>query len=490
MTLECFYTLPNSIEDYRIIWRIEPRLRDHINKLHQIIDPLAEFNEEILEARIAYYLFEKLQQYPEHELLRTHWIAFLVRRCEKVARKLTYLGSSYFRDLVLMGSEIGSHPVKFFENFDSQHSGIEYWYPTLKKFSDSKIKHLIIPKFRDITGLTTIGRTNLGLAARSSRTRVKEALQHSGYGEADLFQYLLVWQCFQEVRNSLNFGVTQFNLEQFQEVAKRYCELQEELVLHEVQQININGEKIKIWLENIGRAIRQFLDPPIDSLDTPLYSQLNENISLLENILYQPSVDDEMNQVVAAFRDVISHLLEELNQTQAKPLLFLRYGLELKQTQIGNELYNQPQYQICRRLQELNSRLLTEIRNWIKQPLERQPSSEELHEIEAVLCQYYAEKIDAFFAKAILSLRWQSQEILKLFYIVKLNPSEIGDRIHKSEAEIKEILEAMRQWLYSSMTEQIQAEVHLQFQPQGAAKKRIYVITETRLETILQLYLR
>jgi translation elongation factor EF-G len=107
-----------------------------------------------------------------------------------------------------------------------------------------------------------------------------------------------------------------------------------------------------------------------------------------------------------------------------------------------------------------------------------------------VLRGYYCDKIDVFFEKTIQLFGRQSQEVLKLFYIVKLKPSEIGNKIDKHEAEVKELLEAMRQWLYSSITEQIQAEIQLQFQPEGAAEKRITAITETRLESILQLYLQ
>jgi hypothetical protein len=490
MPLECFYTLPDRIEEHRIIWRIEPRLRDRVNGLRQQIDPLAEFNEEILEAKIARYLFEKLQQHPEHELLRTHWIAFLVRRCETVALQLAHFCPGCFRDIVLMGAAVVIHPVIFFEKFDSQRSRIEHWYPTLKSFSDTKIKHILIPKLRDLTGLNTLGQSNLGLAARSSRKRVIEALQHSGYGQAELSQYLLVWQCFQEVRNSSNFGVKEFQSKHFQEIANLYCKLSENLALPEAHKQDINGERIETWLKNIGASIRQFLDPPLDSLYTPLPSQSDEGISLLENISAQPRVDDEMNQTVAALREFISHQLEGLKETQEKQMLFIRYGLELKQGQIGKELSGQAQYQICRLLQRLNNRILTQIWNWVKQHLELEPSSEGLNEIEAVLCRYYSDQLDGFFEKTIQVLGRQSLEVLKLFYIVKLKPSEIGNKIHKPEAEVKELLEAMRQWLFSSMTEQIQAEIQLQFQPQGAAQKRIIVSTETRLETLLQLYLQ
>lgn len=488
MPLECFYTLPDRLEEHRIIWRIEPRLRDRIEKLRQKIEHEAQFNEEILEARIARYLLETLQQHPEDKLLQTHWIAFLERRCEKVASQLAHFCHSGFRDIVLMGSAVTVHPVNFFKNFNSHHSQFEQWYPTLKTFSDRKIKYILLPKLRELTGEVTLGLSNLGLAARSSRTRVKEALDHYGYGQAELYQYLLAWQCFQEVRTSIKLSVNHFKSEHFQQISHRYGELQAELALPEGWQQNITGEEIKTWLENIGKSIRQLLDPPLDSLDRPLHSQEAEDISLLESIYYKPIVDEEINQTVVVVREFISHLLEG-KATQEKQMLWLRYGLELKQAQIGKELSGEAQYKISRSLKQLNNRILTEIWNWVRENLEIEPSSEGLNEIEAVLCQYYSDQTDGFFVRAIQYFGRQSREIFKLFYIVKLKPSQIGKKIHKSETEIKELLEIARQWLYNSMTEQIQAEIQLELQPQGAARKKIYVITETRLESILQLYL-
>lgn len=490
MPLECFYTLPDRIEEHRIIWRIEPRLRDRINGLRQKIDPLAQLNETVLEARIARYLFDTLQQHPEDELVRSHWIAFLERRCEKVASRLAHLNPSYFRDLVLIGAEFASHPAQFFSNFDNQRSQLDYWYPTLKRFSEAKIKYLIIPKFRELTGIDTLGRSHLGLAARSTRKQVKEALQYLGYGQAELSRYLLAWQCFQEIRNSIQLGVNQFKAEHFQDVAKRYGEFQEQLALPESHNLDVNGEVIKTWLENIGIAIRKLLDPPVDSLDTSLSAKNEENLSLMENIPYQPRVDEEMNQTVVAFREFIAYLLEGLPNTQEKQLLFLRYGLELKQSQIGKEFRGQAQYQISRLLQRLNHRILTQMANWVKQHLGLEPSSECLNEIEAVLYQYYSDQIDDFFGTTIQLFGTQSREVLKLFYIIKLKPSVMGIKIHKSDAEVKELLEVMRQWVCSSITEKIQANFQLQLQLQGAATKKIMAFTETRLETLLQLYLQ
>lgn len=65
-------------------------------------------------------------------------------------------------------------------------------------------------------------------------------------------------------------------------------------------------------------------------------------------------------------------------------------------------------------------------------------------------------------------------------------PAKIGETLNISEVEVNDFLEATRQWLYNNVTEQIQTEINLQFQPQGAAKNQIDRQIETRLTTILQ----
>ncbi|HEY9300558.1 MAG TPA: hypothetical protein VIQ31_30180, partial [Phormidium sp.] len=394
-----------------------------------------------------------------------------------------------FRDLFLMGSDLVNNPAKFFEKFDERRSKAIYWYPTLKRFADTKIKHLLMPKLRKITGLETLGRTNLGLVSRSSRRQVKEALQCLGYQEPLLAQYLLIWQCFQEVRNSLNLGVNRFELPQFEKIAYRYAELQLKLDWLEIPKLNMNAAEIKQCLENIGTAIRQLLDPPLDSLDNYIHLQSPENISLIDNIPDQQRINEEMNQTLVAFQEFIIQLLQGLPIVTEKQTLFLRYGLDLKQSQVGKELGNLPQCKISRSLQRLHNRILSQICDWVRKNLELEPCSASFNEIETVLCEYYSNQIDSFFSKAMQLLGNQSRELLRLSYIAKLTPLEISKNMQKSDSEVKDLIKSIRQWLSNHITEQIQSEIHLEFSQTSIVRERILFLTETRLQTILQLYI-
>ncbi|HAX75089.1 MAG TPA: hypothetical protein DCY88_04440 [Cyanobacteria bacterium UBA11372] len=484
MPIENFYTLL-CVEEDRILWRIDPRLQRHIEMLCQIIQPVNYPVNDPWEAAIARYLFEQLRQHPNDELIRTHWIAFLLRRCEIVARRiLPLLGDRHhigFDDLFMMASVAAINPARFFNNFDENRIQQGFWYPTFIRFTDIKLKHLLLPELRRVTGNNMPGQSNLGLAARSSRTRVKEALEHSGYTKAQVDRYLDAWNCFKEYKDAVNRGVNSFSSQDFQNIAARYNELNQD-------ETRVSGSDIKSWLDDIGEAIRRLFDPPRTSFWSHFCSQSDEEISILINIPFETSYDEEMEENVSKFRQAIANLLNGLQEIQEKQLLFLRYGLELKQGQVASELGGVHQSTISHHLSHLNHRILSALSNWVREELQVEVSSIGLAEIKAVLFQHYAEEIDRFLQNSISSLDEQNRELLNLFYVVRRPLSDIGQMIQRTERQVRDRLNSIQQQLYSKTLAQIQAEFNLNLQPNGAAIKSIPAIVETRLETILQLY--
>jgi hypothetical protein len=483
MPLECFYTLPYRVEEHRIFWQIKPRLKQNIDYLCQIVQPVDCLVNDPWEAAIARYLFEQFQQHPESEQLRTHWIAFLQRRCEILAKRILPLidtdGNVGFQDLFMMASLAAIDPAKFFNNFDESRFQLRYWYPTLLRFTDIKLKHLLLPELRRITGNNMFGQSKLGLVARSSRTRVREALERSGYTKAQISQYLIAWQCFKEYSESVNLSVNTFRTENFKDIAYRYNELNQ-------TENSVSGSEIKTWLENIYEAIRRLSDPTRNYFWERFYSNFERETNLLENIPFETSYAREMDETVNAFRQAIANLLNGLQEVKDKRILFLKYGLELKQGQVASEIGGINQSTISRYLQKLNKHILSQICDWVRQHLEIEPSCTGLAEIQAVLSQHYSEELDRFVKNSIRSLDEQSWEFLKLFYVVKKPLSDMGKMMQKTEEELRDSLKAMQQRLYSNTLAQIQAEFNLELQPEGAAIGTIPAIVETRLETILQ----
>lgn len=487
MPYECFYNLPCRIENCHVIWRTEPKLFASIELLVSQIEPSRSIDEWKRETQLAHYLFEQLKLYPEEKLFNLYWVAFLLNRCEKVTKTICSFmpaipSQIFFADLFMMSFEVICKPSKFFVNFDEQRLKLDYWYPTLKRFSDRKIKQVLFPKVREITGIKTLGQTNLGLASRASRKQVIIALQSSKSHE-EISPYLLAWQCFQEVRKSMNLNLKSFQPEHFQQIADRYNQLLK-------REQNINGEKIKLCLESIGLEIRRLLELSVTSLDrqteeseTSLIDKLASELSLNQDFLW----DREIEQRIVELQNFIHPLLENLEKID-KQLLLLRYALCLKQTQMSRELGNIQQYQISRQLERLRDHIFREICQWIERYLKIEPCSQGIDEIEAVLSNYYQVKIDRYFEIAIQSLGEYSQNLLKMFYINRLNSADIAQKMHKSKLEIDESIEEIKQWLSIYMTEKIEADTQLQFQPQGAAIKSISVLIEDRLQTIFQQY--
>ena len=481
MPLECFYTLP-CVEEERILWQIEPRSRRHIESLHQIIQPVNYPVNDPLEAAIAQYLFVQLRQYPEDELILNHWMAFLLRRCEIVARRiLPLLGDHHdigFDDLFMMASVAAIDPARFFKNFDESHVQLGFWYPTFIRFTDIKLKHLLLPELRRSSGNNMFGQTNLGLVARSSRKRVREALEHSGYGNAQIDRYLLAWQCFQEYKDSVNRRFNQFNARDFQNIATRYNELNE-------SENSVSGSEIQTWLDNIGEAIRRLSDPPRISFWTGFSSDSHEETNLVENIPFETSYDEEMAEKVSAFMQAIANLLNDLKEKQQ--ILFLNYGLELNQKKIAEER-GINQSTVSRHIDGSFDRIWSGVWKWFQRELESKdnPPKEELAGIKAGVYQHYSDKLDRYVQNSIRSVNEESWKLLKLFYLVKQPLSEIGNMFQRTEEEVRDRLNAIKQKLCSKTVDQIQAEFNLELQPEGAAINAIRAIVETRLERILQ----
>jgi DNA-directed RNA polymerase specialized sigma24 family protein len=491
---ECFYTLPKRIEDRRVVWRIEEQLRSHIELLSEQFNSLDVCNSETLESQIACYLFKQLRQHPEKLLLQKHWRSFLFRRCEKVAIAILRLipNSSYscfLPDLFNMGFEVINDPLKFFRSFDENHSNFNgkqnsnsnYWYlyPKLKTFSDNKIKFCLFPKVRELTGFTTIGLTNLGLTSRSSRKQVIEALKQSQSPEI-ASQYLQAWQGLQEVKKSIKVKLNKFQPEHFQLIADRYNQLAPS------QTRQIDRETICDWLEEIGRAIRRFLEPQSISLDcqfeegTTLIDILPSNQNLDEDLLSQW----EINQTRIALRQFIASWLSEIENFENRQILLLRYGFNLNQSRIAEELQRN-QSTIHHHLNSLHQNILGQIGEWVRQNIGIEPTSEGLNEIKNILIQYYSDQIDRLTIDAIKLLEERRQNLLTLFYVVGLTTAKITEQIEISETQLEEFLKASEQELYHNITKQIEAEIQLQFRSL-AVQERIRAQIKSKLPTVLQ----
>jgi predicted DNA-binding protein YlxM (UPF0122 family) len=132
---------------------------------------------------------------------------------------------------------------------------------------------------------------------------------------------------------------------------------------------------------------------------------------------------------------------------------------------------------------------MSKICSWVQENYPIESSSPEVNGIEAVLSQYYSDRIDSFFDRAIRFLGNQSRELLRLLYIVNLSILEISNQLQISEQEVAELLTSIKQWLFQCITDNIQREIQIELPLDSIARQQISVLTETRLQTLLQLYI-
>lgn len=487
MPCECFYTFPYQIDERRILWRSDRQLLTYIESLCQEME---ESKKETLEGEIARHLLRQLQESRNNSLLKKSWSAFLLRRTEKVIKRdmlakfPTGFDDNLFCALFSIGVEVVDEPLKFLASFDDSRCRLNYWYPTFKKFIDRKIKYCLLPKIRELTGLSTLGQTDLGLAARSSRRQVREALSYCYEGEAKLARYLLAWQAFQEVRQAIGLPINNYQQEHFKIVADRY---------NTITANSASDEEIKLCLEKIGRAIRQLLEPKAISLDDYSFNSNDEAFESKDKLIDRLTIveksqeDLDMEVKANSLKEYFNHLLDALS-IDKKQLLWLRYGLNLKQTSIALELgIDQPTASY--RLRCCRNKVFQQILTWLDPNVPLEINVDLINEIEALLSQYHADKIARLFQRAIAAIATESQplfRLLHLFYVASQPTAEIARTVEQSQSQVKELLETIEQWLSDWTVEKIEAEINLEFQQRELIKNRLPAIARDRLPSILQ----
>jgi DNA-directed RNA polymerase specialized sigma subunit len=486
MPCEAFFELPSVTNGYRLRWIVDQRLYVNIESLCWPIEPSQE---NITEIKLARHLFLLLRQYPEKQLIQAHWQAFLFKRCEKVARQISCLlpnnsDRNLFLDLFQMGCELVDRPFDFLESFDECLPKFNYWYATLKKFSDHKIKFSLFPKVREITGLPTLGQSNLGLAARASRKLVKDALMNSRY-QSNVSQYLLIWQCFQEVRKAVKLKVNKFKAERFQEIADRYNQLES------YEPLKIDGNEVKNYLEHIGSAIRELLDFKSLSLDTPLDSNL-ESESSLKNLIADKATDldslsnYEMHQNIEKLKQTLIVFLNNLQPIELQQILWLRHGLNFKQREMSVVLLLD-QTTLSRKLKKLYKEIFLQLVQTIEQNsnISLDCTLEAIAEIKILLDERYSEQADRFLIEILSRLESSKKELLKSIYLDRLSSSTIADRLQTNEANIARLLDEIKQEISDGLMQKLEAEMKLELLPQNESRKIFFALIETKIETNL-----
>ncbi len=182
-------------------------------------------------------------------------------------------------------------------------------------------------------------RSNLGLVAKATETKVIESLMLAGIRDTELERYLIIWRCFIEVKQAQQINLKFSQNTDYLVIIERinYLKTKGKIDINIFSNVELENS-IQANLETIGKAIRYYIDPPMISLDKPISSD-NQN-SLSELIPDNSSITDsdltsvEQNLTLDNLTLQVYEYLEQMERLQWI-VLFLRELVQLKQTEIA-----------------------------------------------------------------------------------------------------------------------------------------------------------
>ncbi|MBW4549540.1 MAG: hypothetical protein KME35_00200 [Aphanocapsa sp. GSE-SYN-MK-11-07L] len=508
---ESLYTLPfldGERESISIRWIPDPKLRHHI-RLIQVQTP------ELIEADLVRVFLTNLKQNPQEPTTKGHLVAFLSRFSHHSAHKVMFEleqlkripsdAQGFRQDLFQITLEAALDPGLFFKSFDTERSQDAFWYPSLRQYIRRRMEGILCDKIRGMEGMTTYKRSDLGLASRSSRRKVTDALEFIGITEPQLAQYILVWNCFQEVRTShpdqtdTQAEAASPAADQFQGIADRYNRLRAKLPQAVEGHPIVDGPLVEKWLKQIGAAVRCYLDRGTKSLDAPINLNAGNpnaetSTSSLDQ-LFDPTTApewgtlavSEMQAELQSIQKFLDDLLEKL-QPEGERIPLLMHGLKLAQAQIGIEL-EKNQSTIGRNYQKLLAQLLKQLGAWVKAQQKIDLDSETLsamkNHLEEQIEAYYAGLIDHFFADKFNALADQDPQLLRLNDACAANPEPISSQLKLPHDQGMELLVKTKQSLQESVAARIEDRLHQALKPQGPARQALIGLSEAWLKIVL-----
>ena len=364
---------------------------------------------------LIYQMLLTLKEDPNDLLTRRHLYAFLSHIAERVVQKIRvqFEGMSAFKadrvgfiqDLLQDVLEDLLDPVYFFRNFDPNHfENPALRYAALRSYCRKRIKGNVFDCVRKKPGMTDFMRSNLGLTRRSSQKIAVAAMEYVGHPTDRIAQYSLAKKCLNEHHKSVKLDIDQYTALEFQQVADRYNQLLPRLEIRTAS--TIDSQTIKIYLEEIGAAIRKFgarFNNP-----QSLIGQDGETIELeipdpSGTTAYELSEQQERQAQSNQIKDFLTTCLTALTpETSRIPLLM--HGLSLVQTKIATEL-DKNQSTIARNYQKLIAELTEKLANWSESAFQIPKTSELLQilqdPIEEHLKWHYVQVVYAEFKTAL-----------------------------------------------------------------------------------------
>ena len=320
MSVRYFYTTIKAIEGDRVFWCEVPQLRKSINA---IAGSVAD------DEAVYFYLWQCLQNDPNNQLVKSHWMVFLqYRSCMVTQRVYQNVGHRIDADyetlfyylLNLLSTAITNNPRNFYGNFQDNKTKPGFFRLILEKWTDKKLRNTLYNFLRG--EYKTIGRTNLGIVSLFSANKIQKVLRASGIFNEN---HLLIFNCFREVKKASLRSLDEWQEEDWQQVIDRLQQLQPQVIL--------TVEEVQAKLNQIGEIMRNHIDPPYSKFEPTNYDD-NSNY-FWENIPSKKPSNDLLQQ--QEIQEDIKKLLIT-QEEEVKQIVYYYYHQKMTQAQIANRL--------------------------------------------------------------------------------------------------------------------------------------------------------
>jgi hypothetical protein len=341
--------LVRSIERYcrHLVREIEPIDRALITDVAAVRKHFEAWGERVgLESQqlvdaFAAYLLMQLQQSPLDATIQAHWIAFFQQRCALVSRQVWQMVPESERTIELFEEFVSysyggiANPQEVplvFANFSSDRSDYVSGLNHIKAYVDRRIRYSLQPYARQLAADPNVGLSDLGVAARYSRSAVRKALVYF-YPSERVEELLELWGWFDRYRRETGIPVNRLAANDFSQIGEDYQQSSPNVT-------SLTWEGVKQRLIEIGSAIRRYQSQRTDSLDMRLGSE-GEGMAVGDTKLgTQPDLLQSLaaRQIVRQANRELTLLLDEPTSNprpSPQQLFWLYYGLRLTQQQIG-----------------------------------------------------------------------------------------------------------------------------------------------------------
>lgn len=229
-----------------------------------------------------------------------------------------------------------------------------------------------------------------GMLRKTSQKRLIESLEAAGLSKETITNYTNAFNCYQLIyvpsQTNTSRKLARPDEKTWNAITKAYN--------MQAPSSKINAQTLESWMQTCASSIRNFLYPPVTSINAPTGSEdtyeiidnipSNENSPLLEIIAEEEQ--QARNSQLSEIGQVLVEAVHKL-ELEAQQILKLYYIQGLTQQQIAKKL-DIPQYTVSRRLNKIREGLLKVVFTWSKEKLHITVTSDILKSMNSVIEQW------------------------------------------------------------------------------------------------------